>query len=166
MTRAFGTIVAAATALLSGGSVEHGVHLVPVVTTIVETDSLPDVAMAVYSPEHPVIYVNPQRMQQFGPLLADFFLAHEQGHIHYRHTRSNALSAGVESRDSMIQHRELEADCYAAATLSRTNRLAVAATVRFFAEMGPYRFDREHPAGAQRAATILSCIPVDSSRAR
>jgi hypothetical protein len=146
--------------------VGQSVHSAPVTIAIVEADSLADVAMAVYSPEHPVIYVNPRRMQQFGPLLTEFFLAHERGHIHYQHTRSNALSAGLESRDSMIQHRELEADCYAAATLSRTDRLAVLAAARFFAEMGPYRFDREHPAGAQRAATILSCIPVDSSSVR
>jgi len=165
MTRTLSTIVAAAAALLSGG---QGTHSVPsdVPVAIVESDSLADVAVAVYNPEHPVIYVNSRRMQQFGPLLTEFFLAHEQGHIHFRHTRSNALSAGLASRDSLIQRRELEADCYASTTLGRTDRRAVLAAVRFFGEMGPYRFDREHPPGAQRAATILSCLPVDSSRTR
>jgi hypothetical protein len=28
--------------------------------------------------------------------------------------------------------------------------------------MGPYRFDREHPSGSQRAARILACLPAES----
>jgi Zn-dependent protease with chaperone function len=127
---------------------------------IVTTDTLRDVAVAVYDAAHPTIYVNELRMQQFEPPLREFFMAHEYGHIRLRHDRSYALKGVPDGRNRTIQARELEADCWAAATLGRTDRVAVLFASRFFAEMGPFRFDREHPAGSQRAATILSCLPA------
>ena len=127
---------------------------------IVVTDTLRDVAVAVYDARHPTIYVNQLRMQKFDPALRDFFLAHEYGHIRLHHTRSYALKGAPNGRNRAILASELEADCWAAASLGRTNRTAVLMASRFFAEMGPFRFDREHPAGSQRAATILSCLPA------
>jgi hypothetical protein len=108
-----------------------------------------------------MIYLNPTRMQRFGEQLGDFFLAHEFGHIHFHHTRANALNADRQQRDALMQSRELEADCYAAATLGRSDRRAVLEAARFFGQMGPYRFDREHPSGSQRAARILACLPAE-----
>ena len=118
-----------------------------------------DLVIRSYSYERqPVIYYNPTLMQKFGPHLTAFFMAHEYGHIYYRHTRAYALT-GAGGRDSLLQLRELEADCYAATILGRTNRLAVETAARFFSHMGPYRFDAEHPSGGQRAAKILACLP-------
>lgn len=127
---------------------------------IVATDTLRDVAVAVYDAKHPTIYVNEVRMQQFEPQLREFFMAHEYGHIRLRHDRSYALKGSPNGRNRAIQARELEADCWAATTLGRTDRAAVLFAARFFAEMGPFRYDREHPAGSQRAATILACLPA------
>jgi hypothetical protein len=53
----------------------------------------------------------------------------------------------------------LEADCFAAASLARTNAAAVSAAVRYFSRLGPFRYDTDHPTGAQRAAKILACLP-------
>lgn len=127
---------------------------------IVIADTLHDVAVAVYDSVHPTIYVNERRMHQFDPALQRFFLAHENGHIRLHHTRSYALQTMAGGRNRAIMARELEADCWAANSLGRTDRPAVIAASRFFAEMGPFRFDREHPAGSQRAARILSCLPA------
>ena len=150
--------------LAYAGSVDPAEYPDPeAAVTIIATDTLRDVAVAVYDRQHPMIYVNPTRMQRFGQQLADFFLAHEFGHIHYHHTRANALTADRQRRDALMQSRELEADCYAAATLGRSDRRAVLEAARFFGQMGPYRFDREHPSGSQRAARILACLPAEPS---
>ena len=125
----------------------------------VPLDSLRDVAVAVYDDAAPVIYYNPTLMQKVGPLLSAFFFAHEDGHIAFRHTRSYALLAGVRGQTALLQARELEADCYAARELAAANPAAVGAAIRFFGQMGPFRFDEAHPTGAQRAARILSCLP-------
>jgi hypothetical protein len=130
---------------------------------IVSADTLRDVAVAVYDSVHPTIYVNERRMQEFDPALRAFFLAHEYAHIHLHHTRSYALQASLSGRSRTIMARELEADCWAATSLGRTDLRAVLAASRFFAEMGPFRYDREHPAGSQRAARILSCLPAPDS---
>lgn len=131
----------------------------PRVLEVADT-TLRDLAVAVYHPTRPVIYYNPVLLQRVGPLLAAFFMAHEYGHIHFRHTRANALSAGPDARDSVLQERELEADCYAARSLAGRNDAAVQAAARFFSRMGSFRFDAEHPTGARRAATVLSCLPA------
>ena len=126
----------------------------------VPVDTLRDLAIAVYDARHPVIYFNPSRMQNLGPNLAAFFMAHEYGHIHFRHTRANAMGVASASRDSVLQSRELAADCYATAALARTDREAIDAAVRYFSRQGPFRFDVGHPTGAQRAANILACLPA------
>ena len=161
MTKVIALAVVGAASLLGAGlrAQEQPAGSAPAVREIA-TDSLRDVAVAIYDARGSVIYYNPILMQKLGPLLSAFFMAHERGHLHYHHTRANALSAGRASRDSVLQLRELEADCYAALQLARENRTAAEAAARFFSRMGPFRFDAEHPTGAQRAAKILSCLPV------
>lgn len=125
-------------------------------------DTLSDVAVAEYGEHGSVIYYNPTAIRVLGPEVSAFLMEHERGHIYYRHTRANALLAGRTALDSVLQERELAADCYAAATLGRTDRTAVLEAVRFFGKLGSFSFDAAHPAGAQRAATILSCLPPGS----
>ena len=103
-----------------------------------------------------------ERLEAVGPEVGSFLMAHERGHIHLKHTRANALLAGKSALDSVLQGRELAADCYAARTLGQEHRVAVIAAVRFFGRLGSVHFDAAHPSGAQRAATILSCLPADS----
>jgi len=43
-----------------------------------------------------------------------FFLAHEYGHLHFRHTRMGLSDLPDATRDSVLRLQELEADCYAA----------------------------------------------------
>lgn len=126
----------------------------------VAVDSLSDVAMAEYREEGSLIYFNPTAIKILGPEVSAFLMEHERGHIHFKHTRSNALLAGRTTLDQVLQTRELAADCYAASTLGRDNREAVLEAVRFFGKMGSFSFDAAHPSGAQRAATILSCLPA------
>lgn len=127
-------------------------------------DTLSDVAVATYSDEDgSAIYYNPRTLEQLGPFVSAFIMAHERGHIHFKHTRSNALLAGRSALDSVLQGRELAADCFAAEQMGRDNRAAVVEAVRFFGRLGSVRFDAAHPSGSQRAATILSCLPVDST---
>jgi hypothetical protein len=143
-------------ALLTAGAEERVAR--PAVTVIADTH-LRDVAVAVYDSVRPVIYYNPGVITRLGPELGAFFMAHEYGHIAYRHTRSAALRADAGARDSLLQEKELEADCYAARMLAERDRPAAEAAIRFFSRMGPRSFDSEHPTGSRRAARILACLP-------
>ena len=124
----------------------------------VATDTLRDVALAVFEHGRPVIYYNPGLLQQFGPNLTTFFFAHEYGHVRYGHTGA-ALVTGESDPSAIRQRQELEADCYAARTLAESDPAAVGAAIRFFTRLGPFRFDAWHPSGSQRAAKILACLP-------
>jgi hypothetical protein len=122
------------------------------------SDSLRDVAVAVYAPYRGLIYYNPSRERELGPDLAAFFRAHEFGHLYYHHTRAGAMAGASSSEVSaLLQARELEADCYATVTLARSRRAAVDAAYRFFLLMGPVRLDSEHPDGTARAENIRNC---------
>jgi hypothetical protein len=125
----------------------------------VPSDTLRDVALARFEGGRPVIYYNPVLLQQFGPELAAFFLAHEYGHVRFGHTGA-ALVAGSGDLSALRQRQELEADCYAARALSETEPESVAAAARFFTRMGPFRLDAYHPSGSQRAAKLLACTPA------
>ncbi len=127
----------------------------------VATDTLHDVAVATYERGRPVIYFNPTLMQRVGPELADFFLAHEYGHIAYGHA-GGALAEPRDELSNLRQRQELEADCYATEILATDNRAAVDAAIQFFSRMGQFRFDNLHPSGSQRAAKILACLPVNT----
>jgi hypothetical protein len=126
----------------------------------VATDTLRDVALAVFEHGRPVIYYNPVLLQQFGPNLTTFFFAHEYGHVRFGHTGA-ALVTGESDPSAIRQRQELEADCYAARTLAESDPAAVGAAIRFFTRLGPFRFDAWHPSGSQRAAKILACLPGD-----
>ena len=124
----------------------------------VPVDTLRDLAVVVYELGRPIIYYNPILMQRVGPQLADFFMAHEYGHVSYGHAGA-ALTLGATDVGATRQRQELEADCYATVALAERNGVAVSAALEFFTRLGPFRFDNLHPTGAQRAAKILACIP-------
>ena len=124
----------------------------------VPTDTLRDVALVTYERGRPVIYYNPILMQRVGPNLADFFMAHEYGHV-ANGDAGAALTLGGTDVGALRQRQELAADCYATTALAERNGAAVAAALQFFTRMGPFRFDNLHPTGAQRAAKILACLP-------
>jgi hypothetical protein len=124
----------------------------------VASDSLRDVAIAVYTPYRGLIYYNPARERRLGPDLAAFFRAHEFGHLYYHHTRAGAMAgAATDEVSALLQARELQADCYAAVRLARSHPAAVDAAYRFFRLMGPVRLDSEHPDGTERAENIRTC---------
>jgi hypothetical protein len=153
--------ITSAAALLSVGGTRRPdapASTPPVIREIADA-SLRDVAVAVYDSAHPVIYYNPALMERLGPDLETFFLAHERAHIELRHTRASALRAEASKRDSLLQSKELEADCLAAQRLGRDHRQAALAAAHFFARLGSMHYDDEHPAGAIRAARILACMP-------
>jgi hypothetical protein len=127
--------------------------------SFVASPTLRDVAVAVYDSQRPVIFYNPDLMGNFTPELRTFFFAHEYGHLAFHHTRASALGLRPAGRDSLLQSRELEADCFAARELAPIDRAAVNAAARFFSRMGSRQMDHEHPTGAQRAARILACLP-------
>jgi hypothetical protein len=124
----------------------------------IATDTLRDVAVAAFVRGRPIIYYNPALLQGFGPRMAEFFFAHEYGHIRYGHA-GGALSHEDGELNLLRQRQELEADCYAARVLGDYQRESVETAVRFFERMGPYHYDAYHPTGSQRAAGILSCLP-------
>ncbi len=124
----------------------------------VADSALHDVAIAVYNPTKSVIYFNPLLMRRLGPELETFFMAHEYAHIDLRHTRSGALRGDAATRHQTLRQKELEADCLAASRLASSQREAALAAVRFFLRMGDTSFDPEHPAGSERARTVLLCL--------
>lgn len=126
---------------------------------IIADSTLRDVAVAVYHPDHPVIYVNPRLMRRLGPGLETFFLAHERAHIDLRHTRASALYTIGAAPGALLRQKELEADCLASRSLAASDRAAVLAAVAFFSRQGDSSYDAEHPTGARRAANILACLP-------
>jgi hypothetical protein len=136
----------------------QGLHLLPGIEEIA-SDTIADIAVAAVDRPEPVIYFNPAMVRRYGPLLTRFFLAHEYGHIYHRHTRAGLADTPEATRDSILRAQELEADCYAAGQEGAEARAATEAALRFFARLGPFRFDNVHPTGAQRAARILLCLP-------
>jgi hypothetical protein len=161
LTRAPARLAALIAMLLcsaAGAARAQGLHLIPGVPEIASED-LPDVALAVVDRPDPVIYYNPSRFQRYGPDLANFFLAHEYGHIALHHTRVGQDSLGDDDRDAALRGQELEADCWAAEHIGRSRRPAIEAAIRFFTRLGPFRFDAVHPTGSQRAERLLACLP-------
>jgi hypothetical protein len=155
--RVWGSLIALC-ALGNGGAQAQGLHLIPGVDEIA-SDTIDDLAIADVDSPLPVIYYNPRMTRRFGPQLTEFFLAHEYGHIHLRHTRQGLDQFADEVRDSILRSQELDADCYAARRAGTNARAATEAALRFFTRLGPFRFDGEHPTGSQRAARILECMP-------
>jgi len=125
---------------------------------LVATDTLHDVAVTRRENGRPVIYYNPALIERVGPLLRDFFIAHEYGHVFHHHV-GGALASRDSSVDQVRQRQELEADCYAAVRLARTSRASVEAAVQFFTRMGLFSHDHFHPSGSRRAANLLACLP-------
>ena len=136
----------------------QGLGLIPGIEEIA-SDTINDLAVAAVDRAVPAIYYNPRLARRYGPELTRFFLAHEYGHLHFRHTRAGLRDLPFEARDSVLRIQELEADCYAARLEGAEARLATETALRFFARLGPFRFDNEHPTGAQRASRILMCLP-------
>lgn len=156
MNRWWGVTLASCTVLLStsGAAPASWTHPVREIPDV----NLRDVAVAVYDSNQSVIYYNPDLMSRLGDNLTTFFMAHEHAHIALQHTRAGALLADPDTRDRMLQAKELEADCRAAKRLGRAGREANMAAVRFFDQLGDRSFDTEHPTGTARAAKILSCM--------
>lgn len=126
---------------------------------VVDATWIQDVAITRWENDRPVIYVNPRLLERFGPVLRDFFIGHEYGHVALAHDGGGALQTPMDSTLMIMRQRqELEADCYAAARLATEHRDAVEAAIRLFTRMGAFRFDRLHPTGSQRAASLLACL--------
>jgi len=126
---------------------------------VVDATWIQDVAITRWENDRPVIYVNPRLLERFGPVLRDFFIGHEYGHVVLAHDGGGALQSPMDSTLMIMRQRqELEADCYAATRLASEHRDAVEAAIRLFTRMGSFRFDRLHPTGSQRAASLLACL--------
>jgi hypothetical protein len=132
--------------------------LIPGVAEIA-SEQINDIAVAEVDRPDPVIFYKPSLFRRYGPLLSRFFLAHEYGHIARQHSRFKLTTLQAYARDSALRQQELDADCYAASLEGEDARNAAEAALRFFSRLGPFRFDSEHPTGAQRAAQILECLP-------
>jgi hypothetical protein len=154
------TLAALLVPMVTGAARAQGLHLIPGVPEIAD-EFLPDVALAQVDRADPVIYYNPARFQRYGPDLANFFLAHEYGHIALRHTRLGLENLSDDDRDAAQRGQELAADCWAAGHIGRDHRVAIEAAIRFFTRLGPFRFDRVHPTGSQRAERLLACLPSE-----
>jgi Zn-dependent protease with chaperone function len=159
MTRTIALTCLVAAALVAAGGERAAAAQRLVDVQPAANDTLPDVAVTLYERGRPVIYYNPTLMQRLGPQLAAFFMAHEYGHVAYGHG-GGALTQPRDDISNLRQRQELEADCYATQLLAQNNSAAVEAALKFFARMGPFRFDNLHPSGSQRAAKILSCLPA------
>lgn len=118
---------------------------------------LPDIAIASYDQFGPVIYYNPDVTQQAGPLLTEFFRAHEYGHHALGHIQREFVEANPYNRAWVRQNFEKEADCFAAKNIS-TDALRTA-MLFFKMKFGHNRADWYHPTGYERASVIQHCSP-------
>jgi hypothetical protein len=121
--------------------------------TRIADPTLPDAAIAVADAQRPVIFYNPRILEQLGPAMATFILAHEEAHIVLGHVR---LSDGV-TDPRRLRRLELEADCHAAQQLEPNETTAVMTAAQYFAARGGERVDPFHPSAAERSARIRSC---------
>jgi hypothetical protein len=158
-------MIAAMTAALLAAPVAAQQPLTDV--RVVEATWIRDVALTRWENDRPVIYVNPKLLERFGPAMRDFFIGHEFGHVALAHDGGGALQTQPVDSTLMImrQRQELEADCYAATRLAAEHRDAVEAAIRLFTRMGSFRFDRLHPTGSQRAASLLACLAAATDTA-
>ncbi|ESZ89341.1 hypothetical protein KT71_002883 [Congregibacter litoralis KT71] len=120
--------------------------------------SLTDIAMASYNRYGPVIYYNPDICFDVGPLVCEFFRAHEYGH-HYRgHLKREYFEANQYNRTWLRRGYEKEADCWAAANTHP--KISLAAISFFVSLQGPTRPSWYHPTGYQRAQVISACAEL------
>ncbi len=141
-----------ALAVLAGLGVELSAQTPPPpAAALIAQPKLADAAVALFDSSRAVIYFNPTVLRDVGPDVAAFLLAHEEGHLAYRHRRA------AQSEALMLQY-ERQADCYAAALLSPRHPRAVQAAIQYFRSLGSFRADREHPSGTDRAAGIEACF--------
>lgn len=125
---------------------------------LIANPRLADAAIAFTDPPPAVIYYNPNLLREVGPEVAAFLLAHEEGHIVYRHQRPDQPRMTGAVLESLLQRYEREADCYAATRLATDHAAAVTAAIRYFRSLGGFRADREHPTGVDRAEHITACL--------
>lgn len=127
--------------------------------------TLGDAAIAVADENDPVVYYNPILLSRFGPEISAFVMAHEYGHIYYGHIRRKQDGPGGVEADALMQHYELEADCYAARLLGPDRRGAILAAIEFFDELGSHQVDPSHPTGTARARQLRICLPEEAQTA-
>jgi len=151
------TVILALGGLVPASAAQEPAPFRPV-AELIANPRLADAAVAFANPERPVIYYNPSLLREVGPELAAFLLAHEEGHIVYRHQRPDRSRFVVAATETLLQRYELEADCYAAGRLSVERPEAVARAIEYFRSLGSFRADREHPTGAERSARIVACL--------
>jgi hypothetical protein len=137
----------------------QGLKLIPGITEVA-SEKIDDIAIAVVDLPDSVIYYKPSMFARYGKSLSRFLLAHEYGHFARGHSRLKLTELQPYARDSVLRVQELEADCYAASLEGDEARDASEAALRFFARLGPFTFDAEHPTGSQRVAQILACLPA------
>lgn len=135
--------------ILSVQSVSAQVREIPV-------KALPDIAMASYDQLGPVIYYNPILCRQVGPIISEFFRAHEYGHHELGHIQREYFEANAYNRAWVRQKYEKEADCYAAKNLPQRDIETV--IIFFIRTQGPNRPDWYHPTGYERAEVLRDCL--------
>ena len=92
---------------------------------LVATDTLRDVALTLREHGRPVIYYNPALIERVGPLLRDFFIAHEYGHVFHDHV-GGALATPDSSVAEIRQRQELDALRHALSRLRPAERALLA----------------------------------------
>jgi hypothetical protein len=142
--------------LAAAGSAQTSAR--PVAALMVADPALRDAAAALVDADRPIIYYNPAVLQAVGPDLAAFLLAHEEGHLAAGHRRPRDDTLTASEIETLLQGYEREADCYAARRLAREQRGALLTAIAYFQRLGPFRADREHPTGAERAEVIYRCL--------
>lgn len=130
--------------LLAGSAEAQSIREIP-------SMNVPD-AQASYDAYGPVIYYNPVALQQMGPHLAAFLVAHEYAHHALGHLRY------LGSPPHIVKQLELEADCQAARTLAmQGNWMALQAIFQHFSSQGGSAADALHPTGIERATMVARC---------
>lgn len=93
------------------------------------------------------IRIDTYRAQNLPPLVVNFLLLHELGHVILRHSK--------EGKDwRQVREMELEADCWAGRHSLPEEKLAA---IDWFRTMGPVTFDKFHYSGYMRAVKIWEC---------
>lgn len=141
------SVILATLFLASTSTIHAQIREIPVPT-------LQDIAIASYDQYGPVIYYNPQIVQQSGPLLTEYFKAHEYAHHILNHIQREFFEANPYNRAWVRVKYELEADCYASKHISPQARQAA---YDYHYKQGANRGSELHPTGFERADRIFKC---------